>query len=528
MPRQFRMHAAENFRRGFQDDQANLRRRNAAIAPRSVAMHEVVEFADELDAGVTAADRYERQQLAPELRILRVVGVLEDIEDALAEHHGVFERLEVPGMLGRSGNAEIIRAASQGDHQSVVVERAGSEFDAARIQINGARLIAPEAKPARPSNVAKGLNNMPRIDVARSDLREKRGKQKEVLLVHEDDFNVRTPVKLFFEVQDGLQAAEAAAEHDDTFHRFIPSKRKRSAAEDALAKVALGAENAIDPRDAHESGLHFDQDCVALLEAAEVIAVHRQGLEPRALAPRPHDESSAPADQAAHIELFHHDRGMLLRLCLVQISVDKQQHRKQPGQRNESEVDALEQLYVAPAARAPFNVEAEPKHEEEQHARKYENGVEFERRIKLADRNECNRAEKKPRRAPHQAAPQHHFGSRRGQPASQTLVALAFGSAIETSGHREFPASEPSSDAMRDLLSSSCTAKINPIPRPGSMRRTEHSIRSGSRSEERAANRAPSQRGSAKLTNMPPALMSRTSPRKVSDPHSISNSASSG
>src|SRR5712692_6572065 len=267
MPRQFRMHAAENFRRGLQDDQANLRRRNAAIAPRNVAMHEVVEFADELDAGVTAADHYERQQLAPELRILRVVGV--------------FERLEVPGMLGRSGNAEIIRAASQGDHQSVVVERAGSQFDAVRIQINGARLIAPEAKPARPSNVAKRLNNVPRIDVARSDLREKRSKQKEVLLVHENDFNVRTLVKLFFEAQDGLQAAEAGAEHDDTFHRFIPSKRKRSAAAEAmLARVVLRPENAIDPRDAHQSGLHFDQDCVALLEPAEVIAVHRQTLEP--------------------------------------------------------------------------------------------------------------------------------------------------------------------------------------------------------------------------------------------------------
>src|SRR5260370_35362984 len=273
-------------------------------------------------------------------------------------------------MLGRSGNGEIIRAASQGNRQSVVVERAGSQFDAARIQINGARLIAPEAKPARPANVAKRLNNVPRIDVARSDLREKRGKQKEVLLVHENDFNVGALVKLFFEAQDGLQAAEAAAEHDDTFHRFIPSQRKRSAAEPGLAHAALGAENAIDPRDAHESGLNFDQDGVALLEPAEVIAVHRQALEPRALAPRPHDESSAAADQTAHVELFHHDRGMLLRLRLVQIPVDQQQRRKQPGQRNESEADALEQLYVAPGAPAPGNIEAEPNHEEKQHARK--------------------------------------------------------------------------------------------------------------------------------------------------------------
>src|SRR5260370_42314191 len=116
-------------------------------------------------------------------------------------------------MLGRSGNGEIIRAASQGNRQSVVVERAGSQFDAARIQINGARLIAPEAKLARPSNVAKRLNDVPRIDVARGDLRGKRSEQKEVLLVHENDFNVRTAVKLYFEIQDGLQAAEAAADH---------------------------------------------------------------------------------------------------------------------------------------------------------------------------------------------------------------------------------------------------------------------------------------------------------------------------
>src|SRR5260370_6330150 len=243
MPRQFWMHAAENFRRGLQDDQANLRRRNAAIAPGNVAMHEVVEFADQLDAGVTAADHHERQQLAPKFRILRVVGVLQDIEDALAEHHGVFERLEVPGMLGRSGNPAIICAASQGDRQSVVVERAGSEFDAARIQINGARLIAPEAKPAQPSNVAERLNNVPPIDVARSDLREKRGKQKEVLLVDEDNFNVGALVKLFFEAQDGLQAAEAAAAHYDTLHRFIPSKLKRTPAEAVVAPVALGAAN---------------------------------------------------------------------------------------------------------------------------------------------------------------------------------------------------------------------------------------------------------------------------------------------
>src|SRR3989454_4219409 len=425
MPRQFRMHAAQNFRRALTDNQADLRRRNAGIAPGNVAMHEVVEFADQLDAGVTAADHHERQQLAPKFRILRVVGVLQNIEDALAEHHGVFERLEAPGMLGRSRNAEIIRGASQGDRKSVVVERAGSELDAARIQINGARLIAPEAKPPRPSNVAESLNNVPRIDVARSDLREKRGKQKEVLLVDEDNFNVGALVKLFFEAQDGLQAAEAAAEHDDTFHRFIPSQRKRSAAGPVLAHAALGAENAIDPRDAHEPGLHFDQDGVALLEAAEVIAVHRQALEPRALAPRPHDESPAAADQTAHVELFHHDRGMLLGLCLVQISVDKQQRRKQPGQRNEPEVDALEQLHVALAARAPFNVQAEPQHEEEQHARKYEKVDEFERRGKHAAREGTFLVPNKTHPAPPPTPPRAPLPSPPGQPPNPTPTPLA-------------------------------------------------------------------------------------------------------
>ncbi len=221
MLRQLVMNAAQDFRTGLDDHQANVGAGNPAIATSDIAMHEVVQFTDEFDAGVTAADNHKRQQLSPELGIFGVIGVFEDIEDMLAQDDSVLERLEVAAILRRAGNAKMIRAAAERNDQRVIFQRAGIQIDAPRVQVDCVGLIASKPEAAPTANVAYCLHDVARIDVARCNLREERSEQEEVLLVYQNHFDVRTPVKLLLQFEDGLQSAKPAAEHDDTFHDWL-------------------------------------------------------------------------------------------------------------------------------------------------------------------------------------------------------------------------------------------------------------------------------------------------------------------
>src|SRR6202007_1667231 len=72
-------------------------------------------------------------------------------------------------------------------------------------------------------NVANGLHNVPGIDIARGDLRQKRRKQQEILVAHQHDLRIASQEPL--EPDNGLHAAESAAEHDDALgHEFTLSR----------------------------------------------------------------------------------------------------------------------------------------------------------------------------------------------------------------------------------------------------------------------------------------------------------------
>src|ERR1700693_5142238 len=223
------MNAAENFRRGLEQNQADIRDGDASVAPRAVAEYKVVYFADQLDAGVTASHDDECQQTFTLDGISGVVGMLAEVEDALAENDGVFEGLELRGELRSAGNAEKLAAAPESQDQVVVAQWPGSELDFAALDVDGRDRVANEAKFAIAADVAHGLHDVARIEVAGNHLGQKRRKQEIVVLADEHDFDVILLAEAALEVNRGLQAREAGADdHDALAHNHIVARRNRA------------------------------------------------------------------------------------------------------------------------------------------------------------------------------------------------------------------------------------------------------------------------------------------------------------
>lgn len=84
-----RRDAAQNFRRGLEQQKANLRRRDAALAPDHIAKHQITELRHEFHAGVAAS--HEGEHGAPRPGVLGMVCVLAKIEHTFPQYDGVFE-----------------------------------------------------------------------------------------------------------------------------------------------------------------------------------------------------------------------------------------------------------------------------------------------------------------------------------------------------------------------------------------------------------------------------------------------------
>ena len=127
----------QDFRRGFEQQQAHLGGSDPAIAPRDVAKQQVAQLGDQFHAGVASANDREREQRLARRSVGGMVGVLAQVEHPLAQYDRVLERFEIPGVLRSARRAVIIAAAAERNHQHVVIERALTQRDAARGGIDG-------------------------------------------------------------------------------------------------------------------------------------------------------------------------------------------------------------------------------------------------------------------------------------------------------------------------------------------------------------------------------------------------------
>src|ERR1039458_1503243 len=120
MAREFWMHSTENIRASFQYDKSNLIWTDPAIPLGDVAKKQIVPLGDQLDARVSATDDNKGEKFATKLIVARVIRVLANVENALAQNDGIFEGFEIESVFACAGDAEVVRAASCSHNQIVV------------------------------------------------------------------------------------------------------------------------------------------------------------------------------------------------------------------------------------------------------------------------------------------------------------------------------------------------------------------------------------------------------------------------
>ena len=142
-----------------------------------------------------------------------MVGVLTQVEHPLAQYDRVLESFKIPSVLRGARRAVIFAAAAERNHQHVVIERALAQGYAARSWIDGADRVAAESEALVAADVANGLHDVPRINIARGDLRQKWRKQEEIFFA--DQHDLRFAAETLLKFHGGLHAAKPATEHDD-------------------------------------------------------------------------------------------------------------------------------------------------------------------------------------------------------------------------------------------------------------------------------------------------------------------------
>src|SRR5262244_1245825 len=113
------------------------------------------------------------------------------------------------------------------------------------------------------------------------------------------------------------------------------------------------AVDAVIPRDAESAGLDGDFDEIAVTKAIEIVCIHREPLNALAVAPGVHQQTTAAANDALHVEAAF-DNGRIVGhvICRIQPPIDEKSGRQNPRQWNESGVDALQHLDFLAITRA--------------------------------------------------------------------------------------------------------------------------------------------------------------------------------
>src|SRR5690348_6402287 len=179
----------------------------------------ILQIREQLDSGVSSPDHGNRKQLLLLGGIGRMVRVLAQIQDVLAQHHGVLQRPEFVRVLSRARSLEIVRPAAQRDDQRIVFDRPRGGLDAAGVNVDRVDGAPQKAEPPAAPYVANRLRDVARVNVARSNQREQRSDQDEILLANQQDFVVRRFTEQAFQFHHRLHPCESRPENDDALHR---------------------------------------------------------------------------------------------------------------------------------------------------------------------------------------------------------------------------------------------------------------------------------------------------------------------
>src|SRR3989454_764506 len=212
------MHAAQDLLARLEEQQPVVAGIDAAVPRDDVAVEEVLQLGDQLDARVAAADDADGEHPPPRGRIGLVVGVLRRIEDVIAQHDAVLEPLVAEGVLLHTRHAEARHHAAHGHDQPVVTLDPLGHDHAAAGEVDVRHRVATEAEAARAADVAQRLNDVSRLDHRGGDLGQERREEQVVPVADQEDLDVGAIAQPALEHAHSLHPGEAAAEDDDPHH----------------------------------------------------------------------------------------------------------------------------------------------------------------------------------------------------------------------------------------------------------------------------------------------------------------------
>src|SRR2546426_2081033 len=212
------MHAAQDLVARLEEQQPVVAGIDAAVPRDDVAVEEVLQLGDQLDARIAAADNADGEHPAPHGRIGLVVGVLRRIENVIAQHDAVLEPLVAEGVLLHTRHAEARHHAAHGHDQPIVALDPLGHDHAAAGEVDVRHRVAAEAEAPRAADVAQRLNDVSRLDHRGGDLGQERREEQVVPVADEEDLDVGAIAQPALEHAHGLHPGEAAAEDDDPHH----------------------------------------------------------------------------------------------------------------------------------------------------------------------------------------------------------------------------------------------------------------------------------------------------------------------
>lgn len=107
--------------RGLDEDPLHVLGADVVVVARGVAGH-VLEFAERLDAGVSAADEDEGEGRVADRGVAGGGGDVHLLDDVVTQADGLFDGLEADGVVGETGDGEGARDGAGGEDELVVGE----------------------------------------------------------------------------------------------------------------------------------------------------------------------------------------------------------------------------------------------------------------------------------------------------------------------------------------------------------------------------------------------------------------------
>ena len=206
--------------------------RRSSIVACGIAQ-KVIDGADRFDPRKPTTGDDDRQECAPELRVLFELRAFQQRDQPVAEEQCVVDRPHTMGVSTQPGRKARLGAGR--NQQVIEVNRARSALeaidrgDAARVEVDrrGLRL----EKLNTPQDLADRHDDRARVQASRCDFVQHRCEDQEVLGVDEQHFDAWITGYRAVQLKRRIQSAEAGAKDQDAFawrgvHRVLSRKNQ--------------------------------------------------------------------------------------------------------------------------------------------------------------------------------------------------------------------------------------------------------------------------------------------------------------